>query len=249
MNPRSLGNIGRISIDNVSVDRPAAPSPPAETMKDARKNPLFYGEFNGGSSPFININDHIETLLLHHIGTRVLDGRPVIRLSPDALVGMMDVDLAVNDPQRVGRIIELDDGARIGLLNVSLQWQRPVLDEGSNPIVSFGGVIKDLNWISTPPLFVKATLNDQRKVAVEFSQDVKAADFKGGASVRINGILAAISQAEIEAGDGNVVDYSLKRPVPSGATLTWSYLAAAGTIENLSGSSLLSVSEKSIGTH
>jgi hypothetical protein len=249
MNSKSLGNIGRISVDNVSVDRPAASSPPVETVKDARKNPLFYGEFNGGSSPFININDHIETLLLHHIGTRVLDRRPVIRFSPDAVVGMMDVDLAVNDPQRVGRIVELDDGAQIGLLNLALQWQRPVPDEGINPIVSFGGVIEDLNWVSTPPLFVKARLNDRGEVFVEFTQDVKAADFKAGTTIRVDGTPAAISRAEIEAGHNNVVGYLLKGPVHPGATLTWSYLTAGGKIENLSGSPLLSVSEKSIKTH
>lgn len=245
MNPTSFGNVGRISIDNVMVDRPPAPPVKPEAMALSRKNRLWYGEANGGDVPLININSHIESLRIDHLATQVRDGRPLLRIGPDAAVKMMDVDLSANDPSHLGHILELDEGGRVERLNFSLRWRGKVADEGKNPIVSQGGTITHLQWVDTPPLYVGAERSNGEAIAVTFSQDVKAADFKAGVSIKVNGRRVDVSRV-LREGRADVVSYILRDPVRSGDTVTWDYDAAEGTIQNWSGDQLLSVSEKTV---
>jgi hypothetical protein len=148
MNPRGFGNVGRITIDNVSVDRSSRAPVGPDAMALARTNKIVYGEGNGGDTPLININDHIETLLIRHVVTRVADSRPLLRIGPDAAVQAMDVDLTANDPSLLGHILQLDDGGRVEQLNFSLTWQGKVADESKSPIISQGGNIAHLQWVN-----------------------------------------------------------------------------------------------------
>jgi hypothetical protein len=243
MNPGSFGNIGQITIDNINVDRPSAP-PVGEQMAFRRENRVWYGEDNEGNTPLININGRIETLQIHHFATKVVNSWPILRIGPDAAVGTMDIDLSAYDPSLLAHILQLDEGGRVERLNLSLKWQGAVTDQGKNPLIALGGTVGQLDWIATPPLYVGANLIHGNKIAVTFSQDIRAVDYQSGVRLKVNGKPVGILRTERRPGRADVVSYVVRDTVRDGDTVTWAYDAALGTIQNLSGIPMHSVSEK-----
>lgn len=245
----SLGNFGSILFNNVNVDRSDHDAKIAFELaafvRENKANKAMYDEFNGGAFALFSINAQVENLSLRNFMTKVADDRPVIRIGPDAKVEVMTAELSILDPDLRGVPLELDEGGRIDRLNLSVDWKGNSVDRGKNPIVSFGGTIAQLQWVNTPPMYVNAELTKGNNVVVTFSQDVKAADFKAGVSIKVNGEPVGISRA-LRQGRADVVHYVLETLPRPGDTITWAYDAADGNIRNLSGGQLLSVSEKII---
>jgi hypothetical protein len=247
-NPNGLGNVGDIWVENVSVDRPRPVAWPKSYVDEGR---LWYGEDNGGRFPFINVNARVNTVRINQVATKVVNDWPVLRMGPDAVVGTISAELTADDPSLAGQMIQLDEGARIDRLNLSLNWESKIADEGKNPIDSRGGTVQHLQWVHTPPMFVGGESKEGGGVgvvAITFSEDVKASNFKAGVSIKVNGRTAPISSADHKS-RANVVDYLLKVPVGTNDSITWSYKNAEGSIQNVNGDQLLSVSEKPIGRH
>src|SRR5580704_8174908 len=127
-NPTSLGNIGRVTVSGVSVDRPAPPPLPVDAApiiaRIVADRPL-YGDSNGADTPYIKFNAHIETSDLRDISTTIAEGdhRPVIRLGPDAHVGLLSARLTVDDPSLSGTIVRVDGEAMVKRFNLGLSWQ------------------------------------------------------------------------------------------------------------------------------
>ena len=246
INPTSLGNLGSILISNVNVDRSSPTKLLAAQIKEwVAADPEVDKELNGGVLPFITVNSHVENLSLQNIQTKATDARPILRFGPDANVKMMTADLRIYDPDLQTTPVKLDKASRIDNLNLSLFWKGAAVDQGRNPIAFLGGSIGQLNWINTPPTYVGGRLLNGNVLAITFSQDVKADDFRPGVSIRVNDRSARISRAERQR-DAHLVHYILKDATRASDTITWAYDAAEGMIHNWSGDQLLSVSEKNV---
>lgn len=152
MTPDTLGNMGSITFDNVSVSRSGPDAKMAydwmRVVRNSKADTAMYEEFNEGVSPFFNINGHVEHLVISNFSTQVADERPIVRFGPDAKVEMMTADLSLYDPQRKGVPFELDAGSHIQKFSVSLSWQGVEGLQGRNPIVNHGGTIGQLNWMT-----------------------------------------------------------------------------------------------------
>lgn len=247
MNPTSMGNFGAISISNVDVDRSNLETKLAAEVKGWATIPRLGIELNGGSLPFISVNSPVETLSLQHIHTKATDPRPILRLGPDARIQMLTADLRIYDPELQATPIQLDNGSRIDNLNASIFWKSTKLDQGKQPIAFLGGSIGQLNWINTPPMFVQAQLRKSNVIAVTFNQDVKAADFRAGVTIKVNNKSVRILTAARQQAP-KIVHYVLKDLVRPSDNITWAYDASEGTIQNWSGGQLLSILEKRAGT-
>jgi hypothetical protein len=247
MNPGSFGNIGRITIDHVSVDRPEGSPVKPELIEWVRKNSLWNGEANGGLRPLINIDARVESLRLHDIATHVADNRPLLRVGAEAAVGLMDVDLSVYDPKLMGSILQLDKNGQVGQLKMALSWQGAVPDEGKNPIDDQGGIIGSLQWVGTPPMYMEARVvaGDSANIDVAFNQQLKARLSAAGAKVVVNGNPVNVVGAVLLP-DGKTIRYKLASPIKPADEALWSYDAAAGDVQNMSGSSLGQVSGKRV---
>ena len=244
----SLGNIGSILLDNIAV-HPSDHDPKislewSAIVKGANK--AVNDEFNGGVSDFISVNARVENLVLRNFSTKVTDARPIIRIGPDADVGQMTVALNLLDDDLRGVPLELDAGGRIKQLNMSLNWKGKTIDQGKNAIVSLGGLIEQLHWVSTPPTYVVAELSDGNAVTVTFSENIKATDAKAGVRILVNDRTAEIAHTFSDPGHPNLLHFVLKNSVRPGDTVTWAYDAATGSIQNWSGDQLLSVTRKAI---
>jgi len=107
---------------------------------------------------------------------KVFDDHPILRIGPDAKVEMMTAELNLYDPILQAVPLKLDKGARIERLRFTVNWKGNIVDQGKNPIASLGGVIDQLQWIDTPPLFVAAERSNDHVIVVTFSQFIKAID-------------------------------------------------------------------------
>jgi len=94
-------------------------------------------------------------------------------------------------------------------------------------------------------MYVEAQLVDANVLSITFNEDVKAADFKTGVTIKVNDKTVRISSAARQR-SSKVVHYTLKDPIHPSDTITWAYNAGEGMIQNWSGDQLLSVSEKTI---
>lgn len=244
VNPTSLGNFGTISISNVDVDRSGPTQWLAEQIKGwVTDYPEVYRELNGGVLPFISVNSRVESLALQNIETKVTDARPILRVGPDATVKMATFDLRIYDPELQANPVELDNGSRIESLNLSIFWKSAMMDQGKQPITYLGGAIGQLHWINSPPMYVNAHLSKSNVLTVTFNEDVKAADFAAGVTIKVNDKSVRVPTT-VRQRDAKVVRYVLKEPIRTSDNVTWSYNAAEGTIQNFSGDQLFSVSEK-----
>lgn len=250
MNPDANGKIGSLTLTNVNVDRSlpnaALTAELTEIVNRRKNNKILYDDFNEGAFPMINVNAHIDNLTIREFSTRVADSRPIIRLGSVATIRTMTAQLNLQDPQLIGVPLELDAGSRIGRLNLAVDWQGEVVDRGKNPLFFHGGAVEQLNWVGTPPMFVDAVIVNGNTVAVTFSQDVKATDFKSGVTIEINGQSAIVSGALVSPTDPDVVHYLVNTLVRPSDGLTWTYDGRHGFIQNLNGDHLLSVSAKTV---
>src|SRR5207253_460310 len=108
------------------------------------------------ATPFIDIDERIETLEIHNVSTKIADVRPLVRIGPKADVRSMGVGLTVSDPTLLGKVLKLEGGGHIDRLTFALDWQGAVADESKNAILENGGTITHLQWIDTPPMYVEA---------------------------------------------------------------------------------------------
>lgn len=246
-NPHSFGNIGKITLRNVNVDRPPMPLVAAGKMASARKDKIWYGETNGGDVPLINVNSHVESLQIQHVMTTIGDARPLLRVGPDAAVGSMDVGISAIDPALQGVILKLDQGGHIDRLRLSLAWHGKVLDQGKDPIDRQGGTIGQLVWVDTPPMYLGShtVRSDPSIIDVRFSEVLKSPVSAGGANVAIDDQPTGISSAALQP-DGMTVRYRLSSPIRAGAHVVWSYNENTGSLKNLDGAHLRTVSSKSV---
>lgn len=247
--PSGFGNVGSIILNNVTVERPVDgwTHGNAPTRPDKTNDPVGYyrySEFNGEDLYMIGLNIHVENLILRNIVTGVVDGRPILVLGPEGSVQTLTADLNVIDPDLNSVPIQLNDG-HIDRLNLALTWRGRAADEGKPAIAWRGGTVERLQWVATPPMYAGAAANSGNVVAVTFSEEVKAVDFKAGVTVKLNGAPVAVKKADRDARSG-VVRYVLARSVTANDRITWSYDATAGNIQNLNGGQLLSVSEKTV---
>jgi hypothetical protein len=237
-NPTSFGNVGSVSISNVTVDQ----------------QPSVYDKYC-----FICINGHIATLSLHQITTAVLNNRPLISIGPRAAVGTLDVDLTAIDPTLAGNIVQLtgvdanlggnvvEHGGRVDHMKLALNWQGSVSDQGKDPITSDEGTITDLQWVGTPPLYVQGhvTASERSSLDVVFTQQLKRPASADGATMTVSGKPWQILGATLRP-DGKTIRYKLISPLRVGDTLAWSYDSAKGDLQNLDGIKLQHVSSKQI---
>jgi len=244
-----LGDIGSITLSNINVDRPAHYTPTSlEVSEYVRKSKVeaYKTEFDNGVFPLVNVNAHIDNLILHNFVTTASDNRAVIRIGPETNLRTLSVDMTIIDPTLRSTPLKLDKGSHIETLNLSLNWQGKPIDQGRNPIENKGGTIAQLNWLNTPPTYVGSKIIDGNVVTTTFNQSVKASDFKAGVSIRANGKPLQIAIARRQACCPDVIQYVVKEPIRAGAKLTWDYDAAVGDIHNWSGDQLQSVSAKVI---
>jgi hypothetical protein len=130
LNTRSLGNVGTVALSNVTVDWPIDPKIDV-------------------SSPYIKINARIEAVILRNVVMKVGDGRPILRLAPDANVDLLSADLHLLDPGQQASPIILDSGCRVDVMTLSLDWQGAAPVNKRNPITDFGASVRELRWIDT----------------------------------------------------------------------------------------------------
>lgn len=250
MGPGS-GDIGSIEINNANVDR-SGDAKLVSQFIDAFKQhhneiaQSVYDEENSGIPTFFNVNCNIENLTVKNFRTKVSDERAIIRIGPSANVQQMMVELSLLDPSLRAVPLELDRGGRIEQLSFSLDWKSKLPDLGRNPIVSLGGSIGVLRWIQTPPRFVNATLMSRNSIVVKFSQEVKAQNYATGVRIKSSGNAIGILRAFRDNSHLDSVHYQVDRAINLKSTISWSYEAADGLIQNLSGDNLLSVSTKPV---
>lgn len=147
----SPGNFGSVTFSNVNVDRVLPDSTlSTEWVRMVREDKTLLDEFNDGVAPLININAHIDSLILKSFSSSVVDSRPIIRLGPNAKVRSMTAELSLHDPPLIGVPLEIDAIGYIGRLNLSVDWHGELKNPGKNPIINNGGRIDQLYW--TPPM-------------------------------------------------------------------------------------------------
>jgi hypothetical protein len=244
------GNIGAIEFDGVYVDRSKDAKFTGRLLSDLQAlgdhDPSISDGENRGEATFFNIVTHIESLTIRNFRTRVKDGRSIIRLGGGAAVGELNIDMNLLDPDLQALPLKLDKGAHIGRLNLALDWLGKETYAAKNPIVNMGGNIGELRWMNTPPRFVSAELMSDRNIVVTFSQEVKASDFRRGVRIQANGAPVRIARTRREANRTDQVHFILDTPLRTGSTVTWSYAAPDGDIQNLSGDDLVCVSERTV---
>ena len=248
--PTPTGNFGSVMFNNVSVDAIKMPSV-EETVKvllptaDMEKLKREHAEDWDGV--LFALNSPIESLSLQHIMTNIVDGRPIIWVGGNSRIVRMSVDLSANDPGLQAVPLKLERGGRIEWLSFSLDWKGDALDSGKNPILYNGGVVNQLHWVNTPPTYVKAklTLSDPSAVTVTFSESVKAADFRKGVAINVNGSSVHVLEA-VRQPSGDAVRYRIGTAVAPEDSATWAYDASVGTIQNWDGDNMLSVAAKRI---
>jgi hypothetical protein len=138
MSNPGLGNFGAITFHNVNVD--PAPHPTWTELRGQNVEDLA----DGGSvisdendKPMFVLNARIDSLQLHHITTRQIDGRPLIQVGPDAEVELLDASLNVDD--REVTAVPVTVAGRIRRLKLSVNWT------GTDPIKYAGGAIEHLS--------------------------------------------------------------------------------------------------------
>jgi hypothetical protein len=226
VNPRSFGNVGSLSINNVTVD----------------PQPSGYDRIC-----FICLDGHIEALNLDHVITTALTERPLIEIGPKAAVGALDLEATLIDPNLVGNIVHLKQGGRVERMKLGLRWLGSVADQGKDPVVDDGGTIAHLQWIGTPPLLIQGHMveGDEASLDVVLTQRLRSPVSPSGAAVTVNGqprkILGAATQP-----DGKTIRYKLACRVEAGDAVAWSYDDGDGDLRNPSGVALHSVSWKRI---
>jgi len=244
--PPHIGNFGFVSFSHVSV-QPAKFAKMSEIYSELMDEK--YGDLGEEfEMALFSVNSPIENLTLDHVVTRPVDDRPLIRIGHDAAIDTMNVQMSINDPALQAVPLELVAGGRIERLNIALDWKGKASDQGKNPMQSNGGIITQLHWLNTPPMFVGAQLTNGNVLVVTFSQDVKAADFKAGVTIKVNGKSVEVSSAARQR-ERDVVRYILKAPLSVRDAVTWTYCGADGAIQNLSGDQLLSVSGRVATIH
>jgi hypothetical protein len=219
----------------------ASTGPDSEKDKQETKRQLA----DEWECPLFSLNSPIESLTLSHIVTHVVDGRPLIWVGPDAAVQHMSADLSALDPSLQSVPLQLEAGGRVERFNFSLDWRGAGLDSGKNPILDHGGVVRQLHWVNSPPIFVKAQVDksDPRRIITTFSELVKSADFKSGVTIEVNGVPARVLRAvRQEAGDA--VRYEISTVIGASDSATWAYDVSAGTIQNLDGDEVPSIAPK-----
>jgi hypothetical protein len=147
----------------------------------------------------------------------------------------------------MGSILQLDKNGQVGQLKMALSWQGAVPDEGKNPIDDQGGIIGSLQWVGTPPMYMEARVvaGDSANLDVAFNQQLKARLSAAGAKVVVNGNPVNVVGAVLLP-DGKTIRYKLASPIKPADEALWSYDAAAGDVQNMSGSSLGQVSGKRV---
>jgi len=240
-NGGSLGNVGGIILSNISVARPIKWVEEGE-LSPADTEAVSQGG-DGWRSPVIFINDRIESLSIRQWSVSIRDNRPLLEIAPEAHVHAMDVDVIAADPTLAAHILEIGRGAHIDQIRLALLWASQRSDEGRPPIVNRGGTIGRILWLATPPLYVRSDLQCADRLTVIFTQEVKALDFRTGVTIRVNGSSVVVDRI-LRGGPADTVDYILADPVRAGEEVTWAYNASEGSIQNSSGDSLPSTSEK-----
>jgi hypothetical protein len=251
--PSGFGNVGSIILSNVTVDRSGAGWPRDEltTRPDKAKDLIGYyqySEFNGGDLYMVGVNCHVETLLLRNISTRAHDDLPILTVGPEGNVGTLTAELTVVDPDLRSIPVQLNQG-HVEHFNLWLNWHGRVADEGRPPVAWRGGTVGELRWVATPPMYVRAKTTAGDVVAVSFSEDVKAVDFKTGVTIRVDGAPVTIKDA-VRGPGLNTVRYVFDsgvngdHKVTKNPQVTWAYDATAGNIQNLSGDHLPATSAK-----
>lgn len=241
VNRRSFGNVGNVTIDNVSVEQQQTPQIPTDVVRD-----------------FVRFNGRIDTLSIHHLTARTSQNQRIFTIDSEVStpgttgdshtdIGMMDVSANVIDPSFAAEIIDLGGGSHIRRLRLALNWQGSVPDEGRNPIALHGGSIDQLVWVGTPPSFIgaHAVPRDASSVDVAFNQELRGNTSGTGAKVLVNGRSVRIERATLQPG-GMTVRYQLASSIRPNDSVAWAYDASVGDLQNLDGSYLLSVSEKKV---
>jgi len=222
VNPTSFGNVGSVSISNVTVD----PQPSA------------YDRL-----PFISIDGRMKALSFQGLTTALLNERPVIQIGPKASVGAIDLDVTAIDPNLVGNILRLEEGGRVEHMKIALNWQGPAVDQGKDPVIGSRGAIADLQWVDTPPLYVEGHVaaGDRSSLDVSFTQKLKEPVSGRGSTLKVNGQPRTIIRATLQP-DGKTVRYSLASPLKSSDRVEWSYDGGRGDLRSLDGLEVHSVS-------
>jgi hypothetical protein len=154
----------------------------------------------------------------------------------------------VVDPDLRSIPVQLNQG-HVEHFNLWLNWHGRVADEGRPPVAWRGGTVGELRWVATPPMYVRAKTTAGDVVAVSFSEDVKAVDFKTGVTIRVDGAPVTIKDA-VRGPGLNTVRYVFDsgvngdHKVTKNPQVTWAYDATAGNIQNLSGDHLPATSAK-----
>jgi len=136
-----LGNIGSITLANVNVNRSDHDAPIVSELSALlrqRNRIEELIEFNGGVFPAFNINVHAGNLILRNVVMRAPDDRPILRIGPDSDVQRMTVELSVDDPGVQAVPVVLDEGGRVGRLNLYLDWKGSSVDVGKKLIQTRG---------------------------------------------------------------------------------------------------------------
>jgi hypothetical protein len=248
-NAKSFGNVGAITLHDVNVTAmESGYSSIAKPKPDKSLDPIGYysdSEWNGSKGFLISVNDRVENLQLDRVTLQPADDRPVLRIGPEAHVGLLVAELNLRDPDLHATPVELDDGGHVDRMQLSLDWNGAIADRGKNPIAALGGTVGQLRWVNTPPVYVDARLDRGNRVAVTFSQEVRAEDFTAGVTIRVNDkpvtLIGVVRQAH-----GDTVEYILRRAVAAGERVTWTYDSGEGAIANASGTPLYSVSAKTV---
>jgi hypothetical protein len=147
--PTRFGNFGSIMLDTLHLDRWSRELPPVVALEKGWRKYVSHGrdlakELADGVPPYITINGQVEVLSLRNVVTKVSDERPVLRLGPDARVGMLTAELTVHDPQLKAVPVRLEEGSRVELFKLDLDWQGTTSGHDKNPIQSWDGGIGEL---------------------------------------------------------------------------------------------------------
>lgn len=247
VNPKSFGNVGAITVEDVSVDRQPMHVDPDHWVES--DDAAVAGGADGWHSPLIFINDRVEFLSVRQLVANITDNRSIMQIGPDGDIRMMDIDMFALDPRLEGQMIEFGDRGHIGRLKFALSWFGDAGDQGKNPIVSAGGTITDLSWSGTPPMFVRAYAvgRDPFSVDVTFSQKLKNTVSAKGARIALgSGRVLPILSTTLRP-DGMTIRYELGGTVGANGCVSWAYDGDVGALQNLDGTYLHSVSAKVVG--
>ena len=251
INHTHTGDIGSVMFNNVNVGLVSVPPTEAwykaMAVSEAEQKQFerdFPDEFE---YPMFSLNSPIESLNLQNVMTRAVDKRPLIWLGADAVVQRMSTSLSVIDPSWQAVPVRLKSGSHVERLSLELDWLGGSVDCGKNPLFNEGGSIGQLHWVDTPPSYVKAEWEkaNPQVIIVTLSEAVKGEDFRSGVTIAVNGKRADVSRATRQP-SGDVVRYRIGTTIRRSDSVSWSYDAALGTIQNLDGDHMLSVETKKV---